>query len=158
VFPEQGYYTIDSRHLPSSQHSRKSLADKKLLLGVKQFNLDPKKGLDFLDKAGFLDSANPEEVANFLFREGRLSKKQIGAFIGDHRDLNKLVLKAFVAKHEFMNLILVQALRQFLWSFRYAYQTCMCPNQNHFNVYKFLTPCTLAGIRTYDLLLKILRL
>jgi Sec7-like guanine-nucleotide exchange factor len=94
------------------------LADKKLLLGVKQFNLDPKKGLEFLEKAGFLDSTSADEVANFLYREGRLSKKQIGAFIGDHRDFNKEVLKAFVAKHEFMNLILVQALRQFLWSFR----------------------------------------
>ncbi len=118
LFSQQGYYTIDSRHLTSSHHSRKSLADKKLLLGVKQFNLDPKKGLEFLDKAGFLDSTNPDEVASFLYREGRLSKKQIGAFIGDHRDLNKEVLKAFVGKHEFMNLILVQALRQFLWSFR----------------------------------------
>ena len=68
--------------------------------------------------SGFLDSSSAEEVANFLYREGRLSKKQIGAYIGDHRDFNKDVLKAFVGKHEFMNLILVQALRQFLWSFR----------------------------------------
>ena len=115
---KQGYYTIDSRPLSSSRHSQKSLADKKILLGVKQFNLDPKKGLDFLDKAGLLDSQDPEAVASFLYREGRLSKKQIGAFIGDHRELNKQVLNAFVAKHEFRDLILVQALRQFLWSFR----------------------------------------
>ena len=91
------------------------------MYGVKQFNLDPKKGLEYLDQhCGILDSQCPEEVANFLFREGRLSKKQIGAYIGSHHEFNQKVLKAFVRRHEFMHLILVQALRQFLWSFRYS--------------------------------------
>ena len=56
-------------------------------------------------------------MAQFLFREGRLSKKQIGSYIGGHRDFNKEVLTEFVRCHEFTHLILVQALRQFLWSF-----------------------------------------
>jgi len=94
------------------------LEDKKLLQGIKLFNLDPKKGVELLEMHGFLDSSDPEKVANFLFSEGRLSKKQIGAYIGGHHEFNKQVLTAFVAQHKFMDLILVQALRQFLWSFR----------------------------------------
>ena len=86
--------------------------------GVKQFNLDPKRGLDYLTKGEFLNKDSASEVALFLYREGRLSKKQIGAFIGGHHDFNKKVLSEFVALHEFTHLILVQALRQFLWSFR----------------------------------------
>jgi Sec7-like guanine-nucleotide exchange factor len=88
-----------------------------------------------LQESGFLpaptlSSSSPEDptsaaftaaaksTALFLFREGRLSKRQIGAFIGGHDDFSRAVLTEFVACHEFMHLILVQALRQFLWSFR----------------------------------------
>jgi len=53
-----------------------------------------------------------------LFREGRLSKKQIGAVLGGHKEFNKQVLSEYVSLHEFTHLILVTALRQFLWSFR----------------------------------------
>ena len=60
-------------------------------------------------------------VSLFLYREGRLSKQQIGAFLGGHNEFNQSVLSEFVSLHEFTHLILVQALRQFLWSFRYAY-------------------------------------
>ena len=59
-------------------------------------------------------------VSLFLYREGRLSKQQIGAFLGGHNEFNQSVLSEFVSLHEFTHLILVQALRQFLWSFRYA--------------------------------------
>lgn len=114
----QNYFTIDARNLASRHCSAKNLQDKKLLHGVKQFNLDPKRGLDYLSKGGFLDKSCPKEVALFLHREGRLSKKQIGAFIGGHHEFNQQVLSKFVALHEFTHLILVQALRQFLWSFR----------------------------------------
>jgi Sec7-like guanine-nucleotide exchange factor len=116
--PPDAYFTIDPRNLASKHCSRKSLVNKNLMHGVKQFNLDPKKGLESLSKGGFLNTESPKEVALFLFREGRLSKKQIGAFIGAHRDFNQSVLAEFVQLHEFTHLILVQALRQFLWSFR----------------------------------------
>ena len=42
-----------------------------LFIGVKSFNLDPKRGLKELDRFGFLDATNPEEIAYFLFHEGR---------------------------------------------------------------------------------------
>ena len=50
---------------------------RKLLNGIKQFNLDPEKGLKYLEGSGFLEKT-PESVAKFLFRQERLSKKQIG--------------------------------------------------------------------------------
>ena len=97
---------------------QKNQSDEKLLHGVKQFNLDPKRGLDFLSKSGYLNRDSPKEVADFLFREGRLKKNQIGAVLGGHKDFNKQVLSEYVGLHEFTHLILVTALRQFLWSFR----------------------------------------
>ena len=50
---------------------------RKLLNGIKQFNLDPERGLKYLEESGFLENT-PESVAKFLFRQERLSKKQIG--------------------------------------------------------------------------------
>ena len=47
------------------------------MYGVKQFNLSPRRGVAYLQESGFLES-NPESVAKFLFRQERLSKKQIG--------------------------------------------------------------------------------
>jgi len=116
--PSEKYFTIDGRNLSSKHVSQKSLQDKKLLHGVKQFNLDAKRGLEYLSKSGILNKSSAKEVALFLYREGRLSKKQIGTFIGDYHDFNQQVLSEFVILHEFTHLILVQALRQFLWSFR----------------------------------------
>ena len=84
---------------------------------ITNFNLFFDADVNFL--SGFLDSDNPKAVAKFLFREGRLSKKQIGKFIGGHEKFNRAVLEEFAKCHEFTHLILVQALRQFLWSFRY---------------------------------------
>ena len=109
-----------------------------LLYGVKQFNLHPERGLKYLEENGFLENT-PPSLAKFLFRQERLSKKQIGElrvfivlwrqiviveclgkYLGSHQEFNKEVLVQFVRCHEFTQLLLVQALRQFLWSFRYV--------------------------------------
>ena len=47
-----------------------------------------------------------------------MNKTAIGDYLGEKKDFNEAVLKAFVELHDFTDLILVQALRQFLWSFR----------------------------------------
>ena len=119
--------------------SNVSLLFRMLLYGVKQFNLQPDRGLKYLEENGFLENT-PESVAKFLFRQERLSKKQIGQwssfittsdieliftrflgkYLGSHHEFNKEVLLHFVQCHEFSQLLLVQALRQFLWSFRYV--------------------------------------
>jgi len=109
------YYTIDSRRL-ASKH-KKSLKERKLMNGVKAFNLDPERGLKYLQEFNFIQPT-ADSVAKFLFRQERLSKKQIGKYLGSHHDFNKEVLTKFVQCHEFTQLLLVQALRQFLWSFR----------------------------------------
>ena len=52
------------------------------------------------------------------FRGEGLSKTAIGDYLGEKSPFHEQVLKAFVDLHDFTDLILVQALRQFLWSFR----------------------------------------
>ena len=42
----------------------------------------------------------------------------VGKYLGGHQEFNRAVLTEFVRCHEFSKLLLVQALRQFLWSFR----------------------------------------
>ncbi|XP_070610920.1 cytohesin-4 isoform X2 [Erythrolamprus reginae] len=63
-------------------------------------------------------SLNAEEVAKFLYQGEGLNKTAIGDYLGQRDPLNLQVLQAFVECHQFANLNLVQALRQFLWSFR----------------------------------------
>jgi cytohesin len=60
----------------------------------------------------------PEDVAQFLMKGEGLNKTAIGDYLGEKVDFNLNVLDAFICSHDFTNLILVQALRQFLWSFR----------------------------------------
>ena len=47
-----------------------------------------------------------------------MNKTAIGDYLGEKNNFNEAVLKSFVELHDFTDLILVQALRQFLWSFR----------------------------------------
>ena len=75
------YYTLDSRRMANKQ--KKSLRERRLLTGVKMFNLEPERGLHYLEEAGFF-SHTPPAVAKFLFRQERLSKKQIGEHVGAH--------------------------------------------------------------------------
>ncbi|XP_076458331.1 cytohesin-1-like isoform X1 [Babylonia areolata] len=90
---------------------------KEISIGRKKFNMDPKKGIQYLVNNGLVANT-PEEVARFLFRGEGLNKTAIGDYLGEKNDFNMAVLKAFVNLHEFSDMILVQALRQFLWSFR----------------------------------------
>ncbi len=90
---------------------------KNLQMGKKKFNMDPKKGIEFLASHGLLRDS-PSEVAQFLYKGEGLNKTAIGDYLGERGEHNEAVLGAFVELHDFTDLILVQALRQFLWSFR----------------------------------------
>lgn len=79
--------------------------------------MDPKKGIEYLIEHNLL-TATPEDVAQFLYKGEGLNKTAIGDYLGERHDFNERVLRAFVELHDFTDLILVQALRQFLWSFR----------------------------------------
>lgn len=91
--------------------------DRQMTIGRKKFNMDPKKGIEFLVEHSLL-RIDALDVAQFLYKGEGLNKTAIGDYLGERNDFNEAVLKAFVDLHDFSNLILVQALRQFLWSFR----------------------------------------
>ncbi|KAK2512774.1 Cyth4 [Columba guinea] len=97
--------------------SRLSQRDKLLCLGRKKFNMDPAKGIQYLIEHEVL-SPDLQEIAKFLHKGEGLNKTAIGDYLGGRDPTNIQILQAFVACHQFANLNLVQALRQFLWSFR----------------------------------------
>ena len=83
---------------------------KNLQMGKKKFNMDPKKGIEFLVSHSLVQET-PEDVAQFLYKGEGLNKTMIGDYLGEKNDFNEAVLKAFVELHDFTDLILVQALR-----------------------------------------------
>ncbi|UXI21470.1 epididymal secretory protein E1-like [Sarcoptes scabiei] len=90
---------------------------KQLTIGKKKFNIDHKKGIEFLVMNNLIQNT-PEDVAKFLYKGEGLNKTAIGAYLGEKIDFNLAVLDNFIELHDFHDLLLVQALRQFLWSFR----------------------------------------
>lgn len=97
--------------------SKINLRTKQLNIGKKRFNMDPKKGIEYLIEHDLL-SHTPESIAQFLMEGEGLNKTAIGDYLGERDEFNMKVLDNFINLHSFSNLILVQALRQFLWSFR----------------------------------------
>uniref|UniRef100_A0AAQ4PIX1 SEC7 domain-containing protein n=1 Tax=Gasterosteus aculeatus aculeatus TaxID=481459 RepID=A0AAQ4PIX1_GASAC len=97
--------------------TKSSQRNKQIAMGRKKFNMDPKKGIQFLLENDLLQHT-PEDIAQFLYKGEGLNKTVIGDYLGERDDFNIKVLQAFVELHEFADLNLVQALRQFLWSFR----------------------------------------
>nr|XP_020037921.1 cytohesin-4 isoform X3 [Castor canadensis] len=101
----------------TAEESRMAQKEKELCLGRKTFNMDPMKGIQYLTEHKLLTS-NVQDIARFLYKGEGLNKTAIGTYLGERDPVNLQVLQAFVDCHEFANLNLVQALRQFLWSFR----------------------------------------
>jgi brefeldin A-inhibited guanine nucleotide-exchange protein len=85
---------------------------------IKQFNFKPKRGVKLLLTEGFIPNDTPEDIAHFLLREERLDKAQIGEFLGDGDERNIAIMHAFVDAMDFTKRRFVDALRQFLQSFR----------------------------------------
>ncbi|NXU79871.1 CYH4 protein, partial [Oreotrochilus melanogaster] len=101
----------------NAEESKLPQRDKLLTLGRKKFNMDPAKGIQYLIEHKVL-SSDLQEIARFLHKGEGLNKTAIGDYLGGRDPTNIQTLQAFVACHQFANLNLVQALRQFLWSFR----------------------------------------
>ncbi|KJR88322.1 Arf family guanine nucleotide exchange factor SEC7 [Sporothrix schenckii 1099-18] len=89
-----------------------------LSVAIKAFNFKPKRGLKMLVEQGFIPSDSPTDIANFLIREDRLDKTQIGEYLGDADPKNIETMHAFVDTMDFSKRRFVSALRQFLQSFR----------------------------------------
>uniref|UniRef100_A0A3B3CCM5 Cytohesin 4a n=1 Tax=Oryzias melastigma TaxID=30732 RepID=A0A3B3CCM5_ORYME len=103
--------------LHMSEHRKSVVKNRKFLRGKKKFNMDPKMGIKYLVEHDLLEW-RADSVAEFLYKQEGLNKTAIGNFLGERDKMHLDTLKAFVALHEFYDLNLVQALRQFLWSFR----------------------------------------
>ncbi|XP_069765544.1 cytohesin-3-like isoform X1 [Narcine bancroftii] len=99
------------------EESKIAERNKLMAMGRKKFNMDPQKGIEFLIQNKLL-CQNEEDIANFLHKGEGLHKTAIGDYLGGRELLNVRILQSFVELHEFVDLNLVQALRQFLWSFR----------------------------------------
>uniref|UniRef100_A0A8K9X739 Cytohesin 3 n=1 Tax=Oncorhynchus mykiss TaxID=8022 RepID=A0A8K9X739_ONCMY len=90
--------------------SKTTQRNKQIAMGRKKFNMDPKKGIQFLLENDLLQHT-PEDVSQFLYKGEGLNKTVIGDYLGERDDFNLKVLQAFVDLHEFADLNLVQALR-----------------------------------------------
>lgn len=109
--------TAEMESMDNGEESKNAARAKQLSLGRKKFNMDPKKGIEFLVQQGLLQNT-PQDISAFLYRGEGLNKTAIGDYLGEKSPFHEQVLKAFVDLHDFTDLIIVQALRQFLWSFR----------------------------------------
>ncbi|XP_052347384.1 cytohesin-3-like [Oncorhynchus keta] len=104
-------------NIEADEENKNVVRNKRFLCGKKKFNMDHKKGIQYLVDNDLLEWT-AEAVAEFLYKEEGLNKTAIGNFLGEREEMHLQTLKAFVELHEFSDLNLVQALRQFLWSFR----------------------------------------
>ncbi|KAG7280664.1 hypothetical protein CRUP_023283 [Coryphaenoides rupestris] len=109
--------TCEIEDLGLTQERKSMQRNKQMAMGRKKFNMDPKKGIRFLIDSSLLKNTS-DDIAQFLYKGEGLNKTAIGDYLGERDDFNIQVLHVFVQLHEFTDLNLVQALRQFLWSFR----------------------------------------
>lgn len=85
---------------------------------IRQFNFKPKRGVKALIDHGFIKSSAPTDVAQYLITNDRLDKGMLGEYLGEGDEYNVAVMHAFVDTMEFTKRRFVDALRQFLQSFR----------------------------------------
>jgi brefeldin A-inhibited guanine nucleotide-exchange protein len=89
-----------------------------LVNGIKQFNFKPKRGIKLLLEGGFIPSNSPSDIAAFILQHDTLDKAMVGEYLGEGEPENIAIMHAFVDSMEFANRRFVDALRQFLQSFR----------------------------------------
>ncbi|KJE96523.1 cytohesin 1 [Capsaspora owczarzaki ATCC 30864] len=94
-----------------------ALKARQLNIGKKKFNMDPKKGLQYLTDNGLIQ-LTPEAVAKFLLESDMLSKTAIGDYLGELKEFNLATLQRFVDLQKFGGMTFDTALRKFLSSFR----------------------------------------
>ncbi|OAX85339.1 hypothetical protein ACJ72_00268 [Emergomyces africanus] len=85
---------------------------------IRQFNFKPKRGIKVLLSEGFIRSNSPADIASFLIRNDRLDKATLGEYLGEGDAENIAIMHAFVDCMDFKKRRFVDALRQFLQSFR----------------------------------------
>ncbi|KAL8662950.1 MAG: hypothetical protein Q9202_004273 [Teloschistes flavicans] len=101
-----------------SQLEKAKLRKTALTKGIRQFNFKPKRGIKSLLEDGFIKSNSPEDVAGFILQHEQLDKAMIGEYLGEADPENVAAMHAFVDSMDFARRRFVDALRQFLQSFR----------------------------------------
>ncbi|KIY51634.1 Sec7-domain-containing protein [Fistulina hepatica ATCC 64428] len=108
-----GYPVDDPSRFESAKQKKTTLLE-----GIKKFNFEPKKGIQFLIDNGFIASTRPHDIARFLYETDGLSKTMIGDYLGEGEPRNVAIMHAFVDQLDFHGMPFVAALREFLQSFR----------------------------------------
>jgi len=111
--PSTPFLEDDPSQLEKAKQRKTALSN-----GIRQFNFKPKRGIKFLLEEGFIASDNPEDIAAFLLQHDRLDKSMIGEYLGEGEPQNVAIMHAFVDSMDFTKRRFVDALRQFLQSFR----------------------------------------
>ncbi|KAL8923465.1 MAG: hypothetical protein Q9208_004593 [Pyrenodesmia sp. 3 TL-2023] len=101
-----------------SQLEKAKLRKTALMNGIRQFNFKPKRGIKTLLKDGFIARDTPEDIASFIIQHEQLDKAMIGEYLGEGEPQNVATMHAFVDSMDFTRRRFVDALRQFLQSFR----------------------------------------
>uniref|UniRef100_L7N1N7 Cytohesin 4 n=1 Tax=Myotis lucifugus TaxID=59463 RepID=L7N1N7_MYOLU len=100
-----------------TEESRMAQKEKELCIGRKKFNMDPVKSRAQQPRRELL-AGSPEDPFLLSEQGAQVARRAAPPGLRAGDPINLQVLQAFVDCHEFANLNLVQALRQFLWSFR----------------------------------------
>ncbi|XP_065179259.1 IQ motif and SEC7 domain-containing protein 2-like isoform X2 [Sycon ciliatum] len=116
------YYEVRPPATPTApgQESGETKARKqrRLRIGITHFNRKPPKGISYLTSKRLL-SPEPRDIALFLKRQGGLSRKMVGEYLGTLQNpLCQSVLREFVSSFKFEGFTFVQALRKFLGTFQ----------------------------------------
>ena len=85
---------------------------------IRQFNFKPKRGIKAFISEGFIKSDAPTDIARFLISNDRLDKAMLGEYLGEGDPQHVATMHAFVDSMDFAKRRFVDALRQFLQSFR----------------------------------------
>ncbi|KAI9224718.1 hypothetical protein BC828DRAFT_372630 [Blastocladiella britannica] len=101
---------------PEALSSRKM---QKMLLNevIQLFNKKPKKGIQLLIDRGVI-ARKPAEIAHWLLNTEGLDKRELGDYLGEGDQENIIIMHAFVDALEFRGLSFVEALRNYLQTFR----------------------------------------
>ena len=107
-------------HSPDNGEQFENLRQRKVALmeAIRKFNIKPKRGIEALLQAGFLDSTEPQIIAQFLLDTDGLEKSIIGEYLGEGDPENVAIMHAFVDMMDFRRTKFVDALRKFLQCFR----------------------------------------
>jgi brefeldin A-inhibited guanine nucleotide-exchange protein len=85
---------------------------------VTKFNIKPVIGIKYLAESGHITSGNHKEIASFLKFTPGIDKTILGEFFGGNKEPNISIFNEFVQLFQFENLGIVEAIREFLLSFR----------------------------------------